>query len=196
MFTVSSGFMGDFKLGDNINHNLEILALLYRQQASSGYHDSRLLCKPITLTIASICEAILSDFHMRMGTYTNEGVKNVAESVLSYVRGKKIDEFEKYIASARKHDLLDSKDKSFYDSLDTLRKLRNRIHIQNSKKHFEADEFQAFSPARQTNAEKALEKVAKTMADRYVRDKTKTGFVADFQFPWTEHFSSTGKAST
>ena len=63
MFTVSSGFMGDFKLGDNINHNLEILALLYRQQASSGYHDSRLLCKPITLTIASICEAILSDFH-------------------------------------------------------------------------------------------------------------------------------------
>lgn len=97
MFTVSSGFMGDFKLGDNINHNLEILALLYRQQASSGYHDSRLLCKPITLTIASICEAILSDFHMRMDTYTNEGVKNVAESVLSYVRGKKIDEFEKFI---------------------------------------------------------------------------------------------------
>ncbi len=196
MFTVSSGFMGDFKLGDNINHNLEILALLYRQQAASDHRESRLLCKPITLTIASICEAILSDFHMRISTYTNEGVKNVAESVLSYVRGKKIDEFEKFIASARKHDLLDSKDKSFYDSLDTLRKLRNRIHIQNTKKHFEDGEFRAFSPARQTNAEKALEKVAKTMADRYVRDESKTGFVEDFQFPWAEHFPPAVKATS
>lgn len=183
--------MGDFKLGDNINHNLKILTLLYRLQAASGHHESRLLCKPITLTIASVCEAILSDFHMRISTYTNEGVKNVAESVLGYVRGKKIDEFEKLIASARKHDLLDSKDKTFYDSLDTLRKLRNRIHIQNTKKHFEADEYLAFSPARQGNAEKALEKVVKTMATKYVRDDSKTGFVDNFEFPWAEHFPRT-----
>lgn len=38
MFKVKSNFMGDFKLGDNINHNLEILSLLYTYQANgTGY---------------------------------------------------------------------------------------------------------------------------------------------------------------
>jgi hypothetical protein len=45
MFTVSSNFIGNFKLGDNINHNLEILQLLYRQFDQSKFRNKRLLCK-------------------------------------------------------------------------------------------------------------------------------------------------------
>ena len=37
MFTVSAGFIGNFKLGDNINHNLNVLAYLYERQADE--HD-------------------------------------------------------------------------------------------------------------------------------------------------------------
>src|SRR5688572_6161374 len=105
MFIVSSGFMGKFKLGDNINHTLEVLKTLDGVQRAD--ENPTLLCKPITILIGSICEAILYDFHFRMKRHTFEGVKNVAESVLDYVRGVHLDEFGKYIASAKKHGLLD-----------------------------------------------------------------------------------------
>lgn len=62
-----------------------------------------------------------------------------------------------YIASAKKHNLFDATDSNLYDSLDELRKLWNRIHIQILKKHFEIDEYDAFSEARMKQAEKVLE---------------------------------------
>ncbi len=57
MFTVKSGFMGDFKLGDNINYSLRVLSILYKYQSESTSGEQTLLCKPITVLIASICEA-------------------------------------------------------------------------------------------------------------------------------------------
>lgn len=188
MFKVSSGFMGNFKLGDNINHNLRILSLLYDHQSKCATGQKTLLCKPIIILLASICEAVLSDFHMRLRTYTFEGVKNITQHVLDYVRSKKIDEFDKYIASAKKHDFFDANDTNFYEALDSLRKLRNRIHIQNSKGHFEPDEEIAFNYGRQIKAEEALEKVMKTMVVKYSRNSSLSGYVADFELPWNEHF--------
>jgi len=42
-FTVSSGFIGNFKLGDNFNHTLDVLAILYRMQRADGdKNDARL----------------------------------------------------------------------------------------------------------------------------------------------------------
>lgn len=190
MFTVSSAFIGNFKLGDNINHNLKILAYLYRCQANREDTDAWLLRKPITVTMGSICEAILYDLHLRMKTYTGEGVQGVASTVLEYVRGKKIDRFEHYISSAKKHALLGDKSDSIYEELDQLRKLRNRIHIQNEKNYFEPDEPQAFSSGRQTCSEKAIEKLLKRMAAKHPRPDDVTGFVNDFRLPWNEHFSS------
>ena len=52
--------------------------------------DRRLLCKPITILLVSIVEALLYDFHFRIQRHTFEGVANLADSVISYVRGKKI----------------------------------------------------------------------------------------------------------
>jgi len=191
VFVIQSHFMGSFKLGDNINHNLQILTLLYQLQSQAHTRDKQVLCKPIIIFIASVCEAVLADLHMRICLYTSEGVKNVAERVMAYIRSKKIDEFDKYIASARKQDLFDAADTSFYEDLDTLRKLRNRIHIQNDKGHFDPDEYKTFTGTRQQLAEKVLEKVMKTMLAKYSRDRERHACVADFQLPWDEHFRTT-----
>ena len=190
MFVIKSDFMGSFKLGDNINHSLRVLALLYNQQSNGTLKQQMLLCKPIIIIIASVCEAVLYDFHLRIRTYTFEGVRNIAQEMMLYVRSKKIDEFAKYIASAKKHDLFDAADTKFYEALDSLRKLRNRIHIQNPKNHFEPDDGNAFTLERQKIAEKVLEKVMKTMASKYSRDRNLCGYVADFELPWNEYFES------
>jgi hypothetical protein len=188
MFKVSAGFIGDFKLGDNINHNLRILAYLYQRQFDPIDHDSHLLRKPVIVIIGSVCEAVLYDLHLRMKTYTNEGVRGIKASVLHYVRGKKLDKFDQYITSAKKHSLLGPSTDPIYAELDDLRKLRNRIHIQNEKSHFERDESRAFSSNRQKAAEKALEKLVKAISANHPRPLHASSFVDDFEFPWSEHF--------
>lgn len=188
MFTVSAGFIGNFKLGDNIIHNLKILAYLYQRQADKHDPDAWLLRKPAIIILGSICEAILYDLHVRMKTYTTEGVRGIGNTVLSYVRGKQLDKFEHYILSAKKHSLLGSPTDAIYNDLEQLRKLRNRIHIQNEKHDFEANDSQAFSIKKQISAEQTLEKLMKVIAKRYLRPPSVSGHVKDFQLPWNEHF--------
>ena len=188
MFTVSSCFILNFKLGDNINHNLSVLALLYRYYNAEDENGKRLLCKPITILLVSIIEAVLHDFHRRIRMLTYEGIANLSYEIIEYVRGKKIDELEKYIASARKHDLFASQDAAFYDLLDELRRLRNRIHIQNIKNDFEDDEYNAFTNTRKTKAEQALEKTLKTLAANHPRPAHVRGYVSDFKLPWAAHY--------
>ena len=147
------------------------------------------MCKPIIILLASVCEAILCDLHMRIKEHTSKGVRNITRGVIQYISNKRIEKFDTYIKSTRKHDFFDASDSDLYDVLDGLRKLRNRVHIQNSKKHFERDERKAFSHARQIKAEEAVEKILKTMAAKYARSSHATGFVEDFVLPWKEHYS-------
>src|SRR5690606_22201582 len=130
---------------------LKVLAYLYQRQNDPSDTDAWLLRKPAIILIGSICEAVLHDLYMRMNLYTAEGVKGIGTTVLLYVRGKRIDKFEKYIASAKKHSLLGAPTESIYDELEQLRKLRNRVHIQNEKNHFEPNDSQAFSAGRQVS---------------------------------------------
>ena len=189
MFTVGSGFIGNFKLGDNINHNLAVLALLYRYSREGDAESKRLLCKPITILLVSVIEAVLHDFHSRIRTFTWEGVINLPPSISEYVRSlRRIDELEKYIASAKKHDFFDAADQGFYDQLDELRRIRNRVHIQNLKGDFEANDFNAFNDRRKVLAEKVLEKTMKVMLAKYPRTTDVQGYVAPFILPWNEHF--------
>ena len=129
---------------------------------------------------------MLHDFHSRIGTFTREGVANLAQSFVDYVTVKKIDELEKYIASSLKHNLFGS-DADFYEKLDNLRRLRNRVHIQNTKGDFEPDDYHAFSERKRFDAETALEKTLKTMATKYPR-ASHLHHVADFNLPWKEHY--------
>jgi len=185
--TIDSSFIGSFKLGDNINYNLSILAVLYAARDGAVLYQRGLYRKPITLLNISILEAVLYDFHLRAKTFTREGIQNVATNILDQIRSKKIDELEKYIASARKHDLFDLAGTCFYDCLDQLRKIRNRVHIQNTKNHFEADDIAAFNEERLVLSQQALEQVMRTMAEKYRRAPDKK-YVRDFVLPWDTHF--------
>ena len=138
------------------------------------------------MLIGSICEAILHDLHFRMKVFTSEGVFGITDTVLTYVRGKRLDKFEQYIASAKKHRLLGPATDSIYDELEELRKLRNRIHIQNQR-HFEADESAAFSQSRQVAAERVLEKLLRDLSAKHPRPPSVQGHVPDFRLPWEPH---------
>jgi hypothetical protein len=105
MFTVSSGFTGDFKLGDNINHNLEILALPYRYFEEADAREKRLLCKPIVLLLVSIAEAVLHDLHYRVRIFAWEGVRSFTADAIARIRETRIDKLDKYIASAGRANL-------------------------------------------------------------------------------------------
>jgi hypothetical protein len=77
MVTIESKFIGDFKVGDNINYNLEVLAVLYNRFNNAGPAQRRLLCKPIIILLAAIVEAALYDFHKRVKFFTIEGAANL-----------------------------------------------------------------------------------------------------------------------
>lgn len=190
MFKIAANFIGDFKLGDNINFNLKVLFLLYKYFEEGNEQEKNLLCKPITIILISIIEAILHDLHYRIKVFTLEGVPYLAEEIICYIRGKKIDELEKYISSARKHNMLKSNDASIYEQLDNLRKLRNRIHIQNTKKNFEPNDDIAFSKNRKIIAEKILENILITLNSEYPRKINVSSYVNDFELPWTQHFNT------
>lgn len=188
MFTLKADFIGDFKTGDNINRNLKILALLYRYYESADSYDKGLLNKPITLILVSIIEAVLQDFHGRIVGFTSEGVQSLASTVIAYIRGKDIDEFSQIIDSAKKHDLLNSKNPDFYDKLHLLRRIRNRFHIQNTKHDLEKNESDVFTSERKILAEQLLEQTLKIMAEKYTRQGFNVqGHVSDFVLPWAEH---------
>jgi len=187
MFSVSSDAIGSFKTGDNINHNLRILVLLYKYYDDAIPYDQNLLRKPIILLLVTIVEAVLHDFHARIVHNVSEGVSNLTDEVIAYIRGKKIDELEKYIVSARRHDFFDAGHTNFYDALDQLRKVRNRVHIQNIRVELESSDYHVFTERRKIMAEKAVELVLKTMAKKYGRGASR--YVKDFELPWSEYFA-------
>jgi hypothetical protein len=51
MFSIQSTFIGDFKLGDNIAYNLDVLEVLYERFEAADADEKRLLCKPITVLL-------------------------------------------------------------------------------------------------------------------------------------------------
>ena len=183
MVTYTSGFIGNFKLGDNIVHNLRILGALYLHQNSNDESHAELLRKPIIIFIASIAEAILYDFYMvRIKKHTREGLPTIPKKDQLLVAEKTIDEFAKYISHAKRKSWLGTGE-DLYSELDELRKLRNRVHIQNEKNHFEADELLAFSKERQIKSETVLEQLVQYMSKNYLRSQDRQ-YVPDIVLPW------------
>lgn len=187
MFVIESKFIGDFKIGDNINHNLKILEALYKHYSEADDAEKALLCKPIVVMLASLIDAVFYDLHQRIKTFTREGVENIIASSIAYIRKQKgIDDFGKYIASAKKHSLIEATNDKLYGDLDELRKLRNRIHIQNTKSYPPRNERDAFTPAKKLLAERAVEKTFRVMAAKYARE---LDYVENFSLPWEPHFA-------
>jgi len=84
MITIESKFIGDFKIGDNINHNLKILEVMYKRYAEADDAEKRLLCKPIVVLLVSLIDAVFYDLHTRIKTFTREGVHRFIYRIYSY----------------------------------------------------------------------------------------------------------------
>lgn len=186
-FTVPASFIGQFKTGDNIRYNLEILSSLYKcceyEECNQNY-----LIKPIILTTMSIVEAVFYDFDSRIRWFTREGVQNIGLDVLNTIRGKNYDRLEKYIACAQKHNFFDSAYSQFYADLNTLREARNRIHIQNERRYKPINEMLVFQEDNKILAEKVLEVVLRTMDEKYSRPSSVQGYGQDFSIPWDARY--------
>ena len=176
------------KTGDNISHNVKILSVLYKQYEIADSDEKNLLCKPIILTIVSIIEACLHDFYFRIRVHTVEGISNLNNEIIEEIRASNVDEFSKYIKNAKKHDLFNLKGLNFYDRLDDLRKLRNRVHIQNIWGLKPLNENEAFTDKEKILAEKVLEVVMKTLSGKHIRTEYTAGYVDDFMLSWDEYF--------
>jgi len=181
-----SNFIGDFKIGDNIAYNFKIVSQLYSLYNSNKKEYSTIL-KPIIITNVSIIEAILFDFHKRVKLFTREGVFGLKQDVIEYIRNKKLDQFEVLIESIKKHKILTNEDESIYEDMQLLRKVRNRVHIQNAKNELEIDDFFVFSEERKILSEKILEKILSIFSKEYHRGEIK--HVESFSLPWTPHFN-------
>ena len=164
---ITGTFMWSYKKGDNIIYNLEVVWELYEAKARSV--DKRKYNKPITVILVSIIECILDDFTNRIRGHVNDTVPNISQSDIVMFRTKKYDKLEQYIAASKKLDLF-NQPASFYDSMDVLRKARNRIHVQNSKNQLAADEFNVFTDALLAKAQQAVEVVLATMIVMFPRN--------------------------
>src|SRR5260221_2157791 len=73
-------FIWEFKNGDNIIYNFEILWALYE----SRLHTDRaeLFNKPIIISIASIIECILDDFVQRIQQRTRDPLPNITPQIV------------------------------------------------------------------------------------------------------------------
>jgi hypothetical protein len=185
MFTVPSCFIANFKIGDNINHNLEILRLLY-QLPEDDVNRKQLLCKPIIVTLVSIMEAMLYDFLWRIGESPERTTTLPVETIEAIREKNCLNKTTHLVGAAKKHNLFET-DEKFYEQISKLITLRNRIHIQNERRHFERDEPEAFNPMRQRIAEESLEYIAKLLAKKHPRGNGSThGHVKHFEFLWGE----------
>lgn len=187
-FSIPANFIGVFKIGDNINYNLEVLRVLYEQYNTPDFEYAYLI-KPIVIINTSIIEAILYDFiRVRIQKASlSERIGNISHEVISAITSKKLDRFEHYISQVRIYDFFSLSDTNFYEAMNTLRKVRNRVHIQNEKWLKPENEDRLFNERIKVLSEKVLEKVLNTMHSRYQRNRYYQ-YVNDFNLPWDRHF--------
>ena len=117
-------FVGEFKVGDNLSHNSLILEALVESNRDGN------LNKPIVLQVSSMLEACLQQIVYRAQNFNREGVPKMSEADQKSIAGKRIDKFALVIDILRKYEVLGSRDHPVYEQMHFLRRLRNRIHIQ------------------------------------------------------------------
>ena len=142
MVEIPSNFIGDFKVGDNLVYNAGVLRLLCEHNGEGG------LNKLVVVQVGAILEAALGQIIYRAQNFNQEGVPNIAEADRQAIEGKRIDKLNNIIDVMRKYELLNELGGGIYDELHTLRKFRNKIHIQDDNEDVPRDEELAFTSQR------------------------------------------------
>lgn len=177
-------FFWDFKKMDNVNYNFDVLEVLY--SAKKANNNDQRFNKPIILLIMGIIECTLYDFIERIHQYSNDSFPNITQTLVSYFRNKsETDELRVLIPRIRSQNLLRvSQTDTLYSDLEHLRKVRNRVHVQNKYVMKPLDEIDVFTDAEVTRAQQCLEKVYDTLCNVYPRWKNQPIPMTDFPRPW------------
>jgi hypothetical protein len=93
--TVRCGFVGDFKVGDNILANGKALCRL------STTNEDKIFNKLMVVQAGSIVEAALDQIIYRAQNYTKEGVPNIPAEVLKKIRDTEIERFNNIIQAMK-----------------------------------------------------------------------------------------------
>jgi hypothetical protein len=118
-------FFGDFKVGDNVVRNSDVLCKLSQLNEDGAFN------KLMLIQAGSIMEAALAEIIYRAQHFNREGVPNISEADRAAIAKKEIERFKALIDVMKKYKILDGLGAGIYDELDKLRKYRNRVHIQN-----------------------------------------------------------------
>lgn len=192
-------FIWDFKNGDNIIYNFDVLYELYKQRTkiTPDWRKCR-LNKPIIIIIVSIIECILGDFIDRIKEHSSEKIPNLDSKTIVGIKFKgtgntkaikKLKELTHFIDQIEKFNIFDAKTAIFYQTLHYFRKIRNRIHIQNYYGDgLNRSETMVFIDKNLHLAEVLLSIVIKKMFLKFPRpqnqDQLSTLSIEKFPFPW------------
>ncbi len=182
----SSDFIFDFKIGDNIVYNIDILNVLYDTRKT--YEDKAdLLEKPIIIILGSLAEAIVYDF-MTSRDFKSQIHGKTRDKILSAINQNDMRNASTRIQFFLDKNILQVSNNNVYEDLKKLSRLRNRIHIQNEHKHGESNEQEVFTSDRRVESEKTVELLIRHMAEYYKRGPY-YNYVAKLVLPWTSHFT-------
>ena len=175
-------FFWDFKGMDNVNYNFRIAELLYAEKKKS---HNPLFIKPIMIILISIIECMLYDFIIRVQNHSADKIPNLEQNIIDDIKTRGIDQFEVIIAQVKKQNLLRASPTSnVYSDLDLLRKIRNRVHIQNTRQELNRDDYNVFTAENLQLTEKMLERVCEVLCNVYPRCGKQPLLMADFPRPW------------
>ena len=175
--TVPSNFIGDFKVGDNIFCNANLLCKM--AEAGSLYN------KLIVVQAGSITEAALSQVFYRAQNFTREGVPDIPEADRAEIEKKAVEKFAVIIDVSKKYKLLDELGADIYDDLHKLRKYRNKVYIQTDVdiEGVPRDEEKAFTDQIKSWTIGLNLKVLEFLARKYPRPKGMESFVQALTVP-------------
>jgi len=177
-------FFWNFKRGDNVNYNFEIIEKLY--EAKRRFEGDTKFNKPIIILFMAIVECAFFDYFYRVKEHVYELIPNLAMETIGYIRSLgKADLFGTLIIRVRSQNILKVlKDDSLYDDLDLLGKVRNRVHIQNKHGELEKDEANVFTDARLKMAERAFVRTITILETNYPRKDMQPLPMNEFPCPW------------
>jgi hypothetical protein len=172
-------FIGDFKVGDNLAFNADLLCKLVESKNVASFN------KLIVLQAGAIIEAALSQIIYRAQNFTREGVPNITEADRLEIENKKIERFQAIIDVMRKYKVLDHLGATPYDELDKLRKYRNKVHIQLDIpiEGVSRDEEVAFSDDVRDDALRLNVRLLRYLIERFPRPKTLDKYAREVRVP-------------
>lgn len=181
----SDQFFWNFKRMDNVNYNFKIVEFLYASKKVNN--GSNYFNKSIIILIIAIIECALYDFILRINQHSSDSLPNLPQKIVSFFRDKvrETDELKALISQIRSQNLLRVPiNDTLYDDLEHLRKVRNRIHIQNKYSVLDKDEYKVFTELELKKTQECLEKVYDALCNIYPRWHNHPISMSEFPRPW------------